>query len=255
RDPEGVMAVLPADHFVAEGEEFRRVLLAAAQVAEEGHLVTLGIEPDRPATGYGYVCRGEFLTRIDGYDVYEVEKFTEKPDLATAQRFLRSRRCYWNSGIFVWKVLTILGKIEKLMPAFYSQLMEIEQALGTPEEETLERIWAQVEDETIDYGVMEHAEDVAVIPADIGWSDVGDWAALYELLSLDGEGNVIVGEHVGLDTKGCLVHSPRLVATIGLEDMIIVDADDVVLICPKDRAQDVRRLVDKLKEMDEEEHL
>ncbi len=256
RDPEGVMAVLPADHFIAEEERFRRILTAAAQVAEEGHLMTLGIRPTKPTTGYGYIRRGALLTHVGKFEVFRVEEFVEKPRLATAQRFLRSGQYYWNSGMFVWKVSTILGEIERFMPALYSQLMEIKAVLGTPEEgETLERVWAQVEDETIDYGVMEHAEDVAVIPADIGWSDIGDWATLYELLPADGEGNVVVGEHVGLDTKGCLVHSSRLVATIGLEDMIIVDTGDAVLICPKDRAQDVKRLVEKLREMGKERYL
>ncbi len=261
-DPEAVMAVLTADHYIEKADELRRALGAAAQVAEAGRLVTLGIQPDRPATGYGYIHRSEKLAEISGFDVYRVEEFTEKPDLATAQAFLESGRYYWNSGMFIWKVSTIMREFERLMPQLYAQLMEIDAALGTAEERAvLERVWPQVENETIDYGVMERAEDVAVIPVDIGWSDVGDWTALSEILPADSEGNVIarssaVGQHVGLDTKGCLIHaSRRLVATIGLEDMIVVDTDDALLVCPKERAQEVRDLVRKLKESGREEYL
>ncbi len=256
-DPEAVMAVLTADHHIEKADELRRALGAAAQVAEGSCLVTLGIRPNRPATGYGYIERAEKLAQISGLDVYRVEKFTEKPDLPTAQAFVESGRYYWNSGMFIWRVSAILQEFGKLMPRFYAQLMEIDAALGTTEERAvLERVWPQVENETIDYGIMEHAEDVAVIPVDIGWSDVGDWTALSELLPTDEEGNVVVGQHVGLDTTGCLIHgSRRLVATIGLEDMIVVDTEDALLVCPRERAQEVRDLVKKLKESGREEYL
>lgn len=256
-DPQAVMAVLTADHYIEKADELRRALGAAAQVAEEGRLVTLGIQPNRPATGYGYIHRGRKLAEISGHDVYRVEKFTEKPDLPTAQAFVESSQYYWNSGMFVWKVSSILREFEKLMPRFHAQLMEIDAALGTAEERAvLERVWPKVENETIDYGIMERAEDVAVIPVDIGWSDVGDWTALSELLPADAEGNVVVGQHVGLDTKGCLIHgSRRLVTTIGLEDVIVVDTEDALLVCPKERAQGVRDLVSKLKESGREEYL
>jgi len=256
-DPEAVMAVLTADHYIEKAGELRRALGAAAQVAEEGRLVTLGIQPNRPATGYGYIQRSEELGEVSGHDVYRVQEFTEKPDLATAQAFVESGRYYWNSGMFIWKVATILREFQRLMPQLYAQLMEIDAALDTVEERAvLERVWPQVANETIDYGIMERAEDVAVIPVDIGWSDVGDWTALSELLPTDEEGNVVVGQHVGLDTRGCLIHSSRrLVTTIGLEDMIVVDTEDALLVCPKERAQEVRNLVKKLKEGGREEYL
>ena len=256
-DPDAVMAVLTADHYIEKADELRRALGAAGQVAEEGHLITLGIEPNRPATGYGYIERAEKLAHVSGHDVYRVEKFTEKPNLTTAQAFIESGRYYWNSGMFIWKVSTILREFEKLMPQFYAQLMEIDAALGTAEERAvLERVWPQVENETIDYGIMERAEDVAVIPVDIGWSDVGSWATLLELLPADREGNVVVGQHIGLDTKGSLIHSShRLVATIGLKGMIVVDTEDALLVCPKERAQEVRDLVDMLKELGRDEYL
>jgi len=256
-DPGAVMAVLTADHYIEKADELRRVLGTAAQVVEEGRLVTLGIKPNRPAMGYGYIERAEKLGHVNGHDVYRVEKFTEKPDLTTAQAFVESGRYYWNSGMFIWKVSTILREFEKLMPRFYTQLMDIDAALGTTEERAvLERVWPQVENETIDYGIMEHADDVAVIPVDIDWSDVGDWTALSELLSADEEGNVVVGQHVGLDTTDCLIHgSRRLVTTIGLEGMIVVDTEDALLVCPKERAQEVRDLVKKLRESGREEYL
>jgi mannose-1-phosphate guanylyltransferase len=256
-DPEAVMAVLTADHYIEKADELRHALEAAAQVAAEGRLVTLGIQPNRPTTGYGYIERAQKLTQINGLDVYRVEKFTEKPDLATAQAFIESGRHYWNSGMFIWKVATILREFEKLMPHFYAQLMEIGAALGTAEERAvLGRVWPEVENETIDYGIMERAEDVAVIPVDIGWSDVGSWATLFELLPADGEGNVVVGQHIGLDTKGCLIHgSHRLVTTIGLEDMIVVDTEDALLVCPRGRAQEVRDLVERLRESSKGEYL
>ncbi len=280
-DPEEVMAVLTADHYIEKAYGLQRALAAAAQVAEKGHLVTLGIPPDYPATSYGYLERGQKLAQVSGHHVYQVEKFTEKPDLATAQAFLESGRYYWNSGMFIWKVSTLLQELQKLMPQLYAQLMEIDAALGTAEERAvLERVWPQVENETIDYGIMERAANVAVIPVDIGWSDVGSWATLLELLptfalsrsaersegsaevlalslaEVDGQGNVIVGPHLGLDTRGCLIHgSHRLVATIGLEGIIVVDTADALLVCPKERAQDVRKLVDMLKEMGRDEYL
>jgi mannose-1-phosphate guanylyltransferase len=256
-DPDAVMAVLTSDHIIEDEEGFRRSLLAAAEVAKEGYLVTFGIKPDRPHTGYGYIKRGEVLKKIGGYEVFGVERFTEKPDLAKAWEFLESGDYYWNSGMFIWKASTVLREIERLMPKLHAQLMEIDAYIGTERErDVLEAVWAGVEEGTIDYGVMERAADVVVIPVDIGWSDVGSWATIYELLPSDEEGNVIVGEHVGLDTTGSLILSQRrLVATIGLEGMIVVDAEGVVLICPKERAQDVKRLVEELKKKGMDAHL
>lgn len=256
-DPEGVMAVLPADHLIKREEEFRSILQAAAQVAEEGHLVTLGIKPDQPETGYGYIRRGGALKRVAGYDIHRVDRFTEKPDRALAEEFVRSGEYYWNSGMFIWKVSAILREMKRFMPELHAQLMDIEAALGTDEErETIERVWAMVRDETIDFGIMEKAKDVAVLPADIGWSDVGSWATLLDLLPADEENNVVVGEHVGLQTTDSLIYSPRrLVATVGVKDLVIVDTDDAILICPRERAQEVRALVDELKKNEKYKYL
>jgi mannose-1-phosphate guanylyltransferase len=248
RDPEAVMACLPADHFIADPERFRQVLSAAEQVAREGHLVTLGIRPDHPQTGYGYIEVGDKLTEVGGFAVHRVHRFTEKPDERTAREFVQGGRHFWNSGMFVWKASTILEEIEKHLPRLHQCLSEVGCVLGTEAEETeLERTWPEVEKETIDFGVMEKADGVLVIPVEMGWSDIGSWASLIDLLPADGDGNVVVGNHLGLDTRNSVVHSPRrLVATVGVEDLIVVETEDVILICARDRAQDVKALVDRL---------
>lgn len=257
RGPHAIMAMLTADHLIARPEEFRRVLLASAKVAEGGHLVTLGIMPSQPETGYGYIHRGELLSEADGPPAYRVLEFTEKPDRATAEKFVASGEYYWNSGMFVWRVDVILREIHRLMPTLSDQLEEIAAALGRSRARAvLERVWDGVANQTIDYGVMERAEDAAVIQADIGWSDVGSWATLFELLPANGEKNVVIGEHLGVETRNSLIYSPRrLIATVGIEDLVIVDTDDALLVCPRHRAQEVKALVDELKRSNRHKYL
>src|SRR5438552_12470828 len=257
RDPEAIMAVLTADHLIAERETFRRALGAAAEVAGEDWLVTLGIKPRYVETGYGYIERGEALPSANGFEVYRVARYVEKPDLARAEEFVRSGRYTWNSGMFVWRVERILEEMERHMPTLYGALAEIESSLGTPEAaSTLARVWPRIQNETIDYGIMEKADKVAVLPVEIGWSDVGSWAAVYDALPQDEQGNAVVGKHISPDTGGSLIFSPdRLVATIGLQDMVIVDTGDVLLICPRSRTQDVKRLVEMLREQGMGEYL
>jgi mannose-1-phosphate guanylyltransferase len=261
RDPDAVMAVLTADHFIANVERFRRVLEAAAEVAREDHLVTLGIEPSSPSTGYGYIQQGEKLDQVDGFDVFRAERFTEKPDQKTARRMVQSGEYTWNSGMFIWRVDRIMQAFQSQMPDLYVKLAEMESTLGTGGyRPTLERVWPQVHKQSIDYGVMEKAQDVAVIPIDIGWSDVGSWGSLAEELTAMGDedeaGNVVVGKHVGLDTEGSMIFAgERLIATIGLEDMVIVDAGDAVLVCPMEREQEVRDLVHRLERDEMNEYL
>jgi mannose-1-phosphate guanylyltransferase len=257
-DPKGVMIALPADHIVRQEAEFRHVLQAAVRVAEKGYLVTLGIKPSYPEKGYGYIQQSEVLMKVEGHDVYRVRKFTEKPDRATAEEFVQSGEYYWNSGIFVWKISTILGEIQRLMPDLYAQLQEVEAALGTEDERAvLEWVWKTVRDETVDFGIMEKAKDVALVPADIGWSDIGSWAALFNLLPADEKyNNVVIGDHMGVDTTDSFIYSPRrLIATVGIKGLVIVDADDVVLICPRERAQEVRALVNELRRNHQHEYL
>jgi mannose-1-phosphate guanylyltransferase len=257
RDPDGIMVVVTADHYIADVPAFQRALRAAVEVAASGRLVTLGIEPTFPSTGYGYIQRGERLGTVEGLDVYHVERFTEKPDPAAAQAFLDSGAYSWNSGMFVWRASTILAEFERQMPALYAQLREIEAALGTEDEGTvLERVWAGVAKETIDYGIMEHAAGVAVLPVQIGWNDIGSWQTLMGLLNADEEGNVVTGDAVTLDTHDTLIYSPdRLVATIGLEGLIVVDTGDALLICRKEASQRVREVVDALRAQGREDLL
>lgn len=257
QDPEAVMAVLTADHFIADAARFRRALTAAAQVAEEGHLVTLGIMPSSPSTGYGYIKRGQSLGEVGGFPVFRADRFTEKPSLETALHMVESGEYSWNSGMFIWRVDRILEEFQRQMPEFYVQLTQVEAALGTSGyEPQLNRLWPQVIKQTIDYGVMEGAEDVAVFPVDIGWSDVGSWTSLSELLPTDKEGNTIVGPHVGIDTRDTLVFGgKRLVATIGLEGMVIVDTEDALLVCSREQEQAVREIVRRLDRENRGEYL
>jgi mannose-1-phosphate guanylyltransferase len=259
KDPDAVMAVLTADHFISDVALFRRALAAAEQVAAEGHLVTLGIKPAAPSTGYGYIKQGESLGKMDGFEVFRAERFTEKPSAETALHMVESGEYSWNSGMFIWQVARILEEFERQMDAFYAQLAEVEATLGTPGyKPTLGRVWPQVTKQTIDYGVMEGAGDVAVIPVDIGWSDVGSWASLLDLLPADASGNTVVGPHAGIDTRDTLVfnkNGKRLVATIGVADLVIVDTEDALLVCPKEREQDVREMVRMLEREGRGEYL
>ena len=251
RDPAAIMAVLTADHFIADTDGFRQTLAAAAQVAQAGHLVTLGIKPSSPSTGFGYIQQAESLGIEAGFPVFRVKRFSEKPNQADATRMVASGDHSWNSGMFIWRVDRILEEFQRQMPGFYAQLSELETVLGTADYPTkISHLWPQVAEQTIDYGVMEGAKDVAVIPVEIGWSDVGSWSSLFELLPIDTEGNILTGAHVAIDTHNTLVlgGKKRLIATIGVEDLVIVDTEDALLICTKEREQDVRAVVKQLKQ-------
>lgn len=246
-----VIAMLHADAYIGDEERFRQVLLAAVEAAQRNHLVTIGITPRYAETGFGYIQRDELLTYLNGQPVYSVKRFTEKPKAADAEAFVASGEYYWNSGMFAWKISRILEEMERCLPRLYAQLREIQRHLGGNDEATsLRNIWQQVESQSIDVGVMEKARDVVVIPADIGWSDIGSWAALAEVLTPDADGNVVrgLGRHLGIETTDSFIYSPhRLVATIGLEGMVVIDTEDALLICPKERSQEVKALVERLK--------
>jgi mannose-1-phosphate guanylyltransferase len=251
---DAVMVVATADHHIGDAQRFRRIVRAAAQAAlaggpQAGTLVTFGITPDFASTGYGYIQRGDLLQIVDDQPVYRAVRFTEKPDAATARAFVESGMYSWNSGMFIWKVQAIRAEFERQMPKLWSQLCEIENALGTADEHTvLERVWAGVDKQTIDYGIMEGAANVAVIPASIGWNDIGAWQTLADLVSKDADDNATSGDHVLVDTHNTYIYSPRkLVAAIGLQDLIVIETEDALLICPRDRSQDVRAVVDLLR--------
>jgi mannose-1-phosphate guanylyltransferase len=242
--------VLTADHFISKTERFRRVLSAATQVARQGQLVTLGIQPASPSTGFGYIHQGQPLGAVGGFAVFAVERFVEKPALEAARQMVASGEYSWNSGMFIWQVQRILAEFQRQMPAFYAQLCVVEKTLGTPAyHSVLGSVWPQVVKQTIDYGIMEGAGDVAVLPVEIGWSDVGSWESLFDLLPVDPDGNAVAGEFLGIDTHNTLVFGgPRLVATIGVDGLVIVDTGDALLVCPRSREQEVREIVGRLKE-------
>lgn len=251
RDPNAIMAILTADHLIGRKETFRRAIAAAAQVAATpGRLVTLGITPAYPETGYGYVERGPELVTLDGMTVYRVLRFTEKPNHETAARFVESGHFSWNSGMFIWRADSILDEIARQMPELSAQLAVIAASLGRPDEQAaFAQVWMQIRSETIDFGVMEGALDTVVLPVDIGWNDVGSWAALADELPANEQGNVVQGPHILFDTHDSFIFSEhRLIATIGLRHMIVVDTADALLICPRERAQEVKKITELLIE-------
>ncbi len=249
RDPDAVMAVLPADHHIGDPARFRALIAAAADRARRGEIVTLGIRPTRPETGYGYIHFDRTDTvDIDGVAACRVERFVEKPPREVAEQYLASGRYLWNSGMFFFTPRRILADIGRFLPATRARLDRIAAAIGTPAyAETLEREFAATEAVSLDYGVMEHADRVRVVPAAFGWNDVGHWAALADFGDVDDRGNVLRGDTVIVDSHGCVVQSEGpLVALVGVHDLVVVATGDAVLVCPKDRAQDVRRVVDRL---------
>lgn len=258
RDPQAVMAVLTSDHLIANESGFRDILSAAYDVTQDDYLVTLGITPTYPATGYGYIQLGSILKNYRGLDAYRVVQFKEKPDEDTARRMIASGDHVWNSGMFVWRVDRVMNEFADQMPDLYHNLQQISDVWGMHgQSETIESVWPSIRAETIDYGIMEAADRVAVIPAnDLGWSDVGSWDSLFDVLPGDADGNIVLGgRHIGLDTNESLVYvnqEHRLIVTIGVDNLVVVDTGDVLLVCRKDQAQKVRQIVDQLKKSGEE---
>jgi len=249
-DPDGIMAVLPADHYILDEERFRDTLRKGRSVAESGALVTLGIAPTRPETGYGYIE----ATENRGSAPAQVARFVEKPALERALEFLATGRFYWNSGMFVWGACTILDQIRRFMPelsaglaklTFDSDLWELSDL--RPQ---ISEIYAGIRGESIDFGVMEKAENVQVIPASFGWSDVGSWSALPEVMEADQDGHVVISARgsVSIGSQGCLAYGGgKLVALVGVSDLIVVDTPDALLVCTKSAAQDVKKVVEELE--------
>ncbi len=257
RDPGSVMACLTADHYMANEPAFRELLLAAYDAALDNYLVTLGITPEAPDPTYGYILKGDAADKYRGLQTFSVQDFKEKPEGDLAREYQRSGEYSWNSGMFVWRTERILEEIQRQMPDLFSGLQEIEKALDTDrEQEIVEAVWSELKNITIDYGVMEGADGVVVIPADdLGWVDVGDWNRLYNVLEKDEAGNVSDAESaLLLDTRGVLIlqdgrrESGRLIAALGIDDLVIIDTEDVLLICCRETADQVKRLVDLLNE-------
>ncbi|MDF9840206.1 MULTISPECIES: mannose-1-phosphate guanylyltransferase [unclassified Paenibacillus] len=258
RFPDSTMIVIPSDHIIENEEGFVKILETAVEVAQENsNLVTLGIQPTYPETGYGYIESTNEIQSINGLSVHKVNKFVEKPDLGTAQSYLESGNFFWNSGIFVWKIETIRSYIQKLMPEMHDILETMRTVLNSPERDTIIRTeFLKMPDQSIDYGIMEKVNNIYVIPCVFGWDDVGSWTALDRISELDENGNVIKGNILNLDTKHCIIESNgKLIATLGIENLIIVDTEDVTLICTKDKAQEVKLLLKELRMQKLEQYL
>lgn len=257
-DAEGVMAVLPADHYIRDDEGLRQSLQLAANSARNGWLMTLGIVPTSPETGYGYL---EADMGLRGLGPFPVTRFVEKPDRDTALAYLEAGTYFWNSGMFVWRADTILAEISRYMPELATQLERM--TFGDVWDladlaDQIAEIYAAISGQSIDYGVMEQSERVQMVPADIGWSDVGSWSALPEVTELDAQGTVVTNcsSYVNIDSSGCIVSgNGNVVATVGVHDLIVVATGDAVLVCPKDRAQDVKKVVEQLTAQGLEKYL
>jgi mannose-1-phosphate guanylyltransferase / mannose-6-phosphate isomerase len=255
KDADAVMAVFPADHVVANSESFIKVLQKAKSLAQKDFLVTLGIPPTRPETGFGYLKQG---TEIKGFEeTYHVEQFVEKPDVSTAQKYLELGTYFWNCGVFVWKATTLLEELKKHAPDIHSQLKTLTGCLQSSKGKRAHlelnekgcKIFSSLPSLSIDYAVMEKSSNVALVPACIGWNDVGAWDALDEVCEKDSSGNVLTGNVLAHDCNNSIVHGHnRLIAILGLKDTIVVDTQDALLVCAKDKSQDVKKLVESLNE-------
>jgi mannose-1-phosphate guanylyltransferase len=258
-DPDGVMLVLPADHYIVQEEKFRTTVQQAREAALNTYLVTMGIVPSRPETGYGYI---EAETELRGAGPYPVRRFVEKPNLTKAVEFINAGNFYWNSGMFMWRADVILDKMMAFMPELSAALARLTFSNDIWELEDLkpqiDTIYQEISGESIDFGVMEKADNVVVIPAVFGWSDVGSWSALPEVMAPDQAGNVAISvrEELALDARECLVYGGgKLTALIGVKDLIVVDTPDALLVCHRDRAQDVKKIVEELEKRGLAEYL
>ncbi|MCH8523225.1 MAG: NTP transferase domain-containing protein [Balneolales bacterium] len=254
RDPSATMVVLPADHYITKESKFREILLSGINVAEAGpNLITIGITPHRPETGYGYIQMNEEVAFDGSHPVHEVKTFAEKPDLKTAVSFLESGDFLWNSGMFIWKAKTILDQFYTHLPAIYREVEAFDAAADRDMSKAIETFYHGVMSISIDYGIMEKAETVFVVPGEFGWSDVGSWMAVYELGEKDEHGNVNDDSSVVFQKSvNCMVrmNSEKLVAMVGLHGIAVVETNDTLLICNLDEAQEVKSVVDQLEEQD-----
>lgn len=258
--PQALMGVFPADHYIGQPARFRQVARAAFAWARRGYLVTLGIEPTHPATGYGYIQRGEALGEIEGWPAHRVLRFKEKPDLETARQMLAQGDHAWNAGMFFWTVERIWEEFARQMPATHAVMQDLLRAWGTDAwDATLRALWPQLQVETVDYGIMEGAQDAVVIPAHgLEWSDIGSWDAVWKLLPKDEMDNAVAaGQGLVLDGRGNLVYgrSGRLVTLVGVDDLVVVDTPDALLVLPRKQAQRVRDIVRVLKTTGRQDYL
>lgn len=263
RDPKAVVMNFWADHLVQKEAVFKKVELAASQAAFEAQtLVAIGIKPERPHTGLGYIHAGKVIKKIDGLSVFKLEKFVEKPNLAKAKQFISSGDYYWNSGMYVWSAEFFMKALKKYSPATSQALEKVGRALGTKKQiAVMKAAYKQAPTISVDVAVSEKVKGALIVPAQMGWNDIGDWSVIYKLVSKDKEGNAVIkfgdkGEFVGLNAEGNLVQfDDQLIALVGVKDLIVVDTTDAILICPRNRAQDVKKLVKLLREKKKTEYL
>ncbi len=259
RDPSGLMLVVPADHVVTGQRDFENAVRLASQLASEGYLVTFGIKPIRPETGYGYIKPKDnaFLGKQGKLRGYLVDKFVEKPNAAKAARYVKAGGYFWNSGMFVWRAAAILEEIGLYQPAIMAAMERIKKLrMDGASKQAIDDVYRQIVSVSIDTGVMERSSKAAVVPVTFRWSDVGSWGSLDEVAEKDRAGNVVTGRVIDLESTHSIVYADRrVVATIGLQNMVVVDTPDATLVCPKSRAQDVKKIVDILKQRQAPEHL
>jgi len=254
---ESIMMVLPSDHLIRYDEMYIDTLKQAIKVAKQNtNLVTIGIAPTYPETGYGYI----HFSKSDNENfigVYKVDKFVEKPDLETAKEYLASRKYLWNSGMFVWKTSSIVENFKLYLPEMYEGLLKIQEAFGTNEfKEVLNEVFASFKSESIDFGIMEKAEHIYTISGNFGWDDVGSWLALERINKTNDYGNYITGDIITINTNGSIIcGNKKLIAVIGLSDVIVVDTDDATLICSKEKTQDVKKVIENLKICNRNEYI
>jgi mannose-1-phosphate guanylyltransferase len=254
---DALMTVLPSDSYIADAARYRQLVRAALYLARDpGNLVVFGVPPTRPETGYGYIEAGKASLRLRGTRAMAVRRFTEKPARALARRYFASGKYFWNAGIFFWRVSTYLDCLRRFLPATHSALMGLAETIGTSKySAALRRIYPTLENISVDYAIMEPATRsnsgarVSVIPAKVGWSDIGSWNAVYELLASQRDANVSAGASFALDADGNYFWAPgKFIAAIGVQDLVLVETDDAILLCPRDRAQDVGKIVKHLEE-------
>ncbi len=248
QDPQAVMVTLTADHVIQDVEAFNKALCLAYELAEQGHIVTLGIKPTGPETGFGYIRFAEEISEGHEHRAFRGERFVEKPNLVTAQSYLRDGHYVWNSGMFIWQVGTILAELREHMPELARKVDTIVDAMGSEQGcATLDELWPTLQSISIDYGVLEKTKNLVVIPVEIGWNDVGNWEQYGALFPADEQGIRAVGTHTGLGSQNVVVYNntSRRIYTIGMKDVIVVEMDDVTVICHKDHVQRVKELAEQ----------
>jgi mannose-1-phosphate guanylyltransferase len=258
RDPKAVMVVLPADHLIADEDLFLSTLRAAMAMArKQPALITLGIRPTSPESGYGYIEAGDQVDRVQEHKFYKVASFHEKPEVERAKHYLEKGNFFWNSGMFVWQAEAVLAEMKNYLPGLYGDLYRLKPFLGTDGlDQEINRIYPDLESISIDYGVMEKADNVLMIPADFGWNDLGSWASMAQIWPKDDQSNAHQGEIMAMESRGNVVFSKqKLCVLLGVDDLVVVDTEDALLVCPVNRAQNIGKILDLMKQRGMEEYL